>query len=384
MKILHIGPVYSERASGPSESILGLAKGQVSIGCDVALLPSQPTKLSKENVPEGIILLPSPKKRHLNPWKISRSWLNTIIENFGRPDIIDIHDTFIPFQTSLAGLFKKENWPYVFTSRGGLSPLALNVKFFKKKLGSLLFLNHFIKNSKAIHALCENEAKDIQTLYPSSKIFIVPNGIDESLIDLSNQLAPVELNNFHKDNDLVIGFIGRIDVYHKGIDLLLLALGLLEKEKSDKKIGLLMMGPFHTFNDKRQVETLINSLKFPERVILTGPVFGEDKWKLLKACDIFVHTSRFEGMPMAVLEAMAFGKPCLVTPGSNMQDIISACNGGWLCEESPISIAQTITQIGQKEISKRGINARNYVKTHLTWPIVAQQYLEEINKIYII
>lgn len=381
MKILHVGPVYSNCASGPSRSILGLAEGQVSIGCGVALLPSQPTKLEKENIPKGIILLPSPKRRHLNPWKLPKDWLHIIIDNFGKPDIIDIHDTFIPFQVALAKLFRKEDWPYIFTPRGSLSPLALNVKSFKKKLGSLFFHNRFIENSKAIHALCENEANDIRRLYPQHKIFILPNGIEESLLYLSNQLAPMELKDFYKDEDLVIGFTGRINVYHKGVDLLLLSLNSLQDRELGKNIKLLIVGPFYTSHDKYQVKALINSLKFPDRVMIYGPAYGQEKWRLLKACDVFIHTSRFEGMPMAVIEAMAFGKPCIVTPGSNMQDIISDCNGGWLCEESVDSIANTIIQIEREEILRRGINARNYAKEHLVWPMIARQYIEEITRI---
>lgn len=383
MKILHIGPVYSERASGPSVSILGLAEGQISLGCEVALLSSQPTKLSPKNIPNKLLLLPIPKKQHLNPWEISNTWIKIIMEKFGKPDIINIHDTFIPFQTALANLFKKESWTYIITPRGGLSSLALNIKFFKKKLGRLFFFNRFVKNCEAIHALCANEAKNIQTLYPDKKIFITPNGVTDKLLILSDETEPTKLGNFRKNSDLIIGFIGRIDVYHKGIDLLLSALRLLEN-KPNLNIKLLMVGPFHTTHDEKQVKSLINSLKFPERVKVIGPSFGQDKWKLLKACDVFVHTSRFEGMPMAVLEAMAFEKPCLVTPGSNMQDIISTCNGGWLCEESVKSISNTIIQIdkiGKKEILIRGLNAKKYAEENLTWPIIARQYLEKVLKI---
>ena len=381
MKILHIGPIFPNSSSGHYNSMIGLAKGQVSRGCQVAILPSQPTRLTKEDIPKNIGLLPGPKKRHLNPWKLSREWIKIIKQDFGKPDVVNFHSVFIPFHCALAQLFREKDWPYVVTPRGPLSARALRVKSFKKKIGRLLFDNHFIKTSRAILALCKNEAKDIQTLYPDSKVFIMPNGIDESLLSLTSKLRAKKLNGFCEKKDLVIGFLGRIDVYHKGIDLLLSALKVLQCGDLGKNIRLLMIGPFSKPSDESQVKKLINSLKFPDRVMLTGPQYGDDKWEWLMVCDVFVHTSRYEGMPMAVLEAMTLGKPCLVTPGSNMQDIISACKGGWLCEESVDSIANTIGQIEPDELLKRGINARNYAKEHLTWSIVARQYMEKITKI---
>ena len=75
-----MGAVYSNRASGFSNSILGLAKGQASMGHNVAVLPSQPPGISEKMAPASIILLPSPKARHLNPWKLSKGWIKIIRE----------------------------------------------------------------------------------------------------------------------------------------------------------------------------------------------------------------------------------------------------------------------------------------------------------------
>jgi len=383
MKILHVGPVYSNRSSGPSFSILGLAKGEASIDCEVALLPSGPHGINGKAVGNDIALIAGPNKRHLNPWKVSKDWIKVIRENFGKPDIINIHDTYIPFQTALAKLFIKEGWPYILTPRGGLTRGAQGIKSLKKRAGNLFFFKHFVMNARAIHVLCENEAADVRLFYPKANIFIVPNGIDEELFLLSSRLNSKKLKGFRKEGDLVLGFIGRIDIYHKGIDLLLLSLKSLQDRGLGKNIKLLMVGPFYTPNDEQQVRKLIGALIFPDNIMLVGPVYGEKKWRLLLACDVFVHTSRFEGMPMAVLEAMAFGKPCIVTPGSNMQDIVSGCNGGWLCNPSISSISDTLLRIYKEKeaIRERGKNSKNYAKSYLTWPLVAQQWLENFHEI---
>ena len=77
---------------------------------------------------------------------------------------------------------------------------------------------------------------------------------------------------------------------------------------------------------------------------------GEEVLRCLLACDVFVHTSRSEGMPMAVLEAMAMGRPCLVTPGTNMADVVCE-GGGWQCQPDPDSIAESLKDIYQQRDS---------------------------------
>lgn len=383
-KILHVGPVFANRSSGPSNSILGIAKGMVLNGCEIGLLPSEPPGISRELIPADITLLPSPQKRHLNPWVISKKWIEMIYEYFGRPDVVNFHDTYIPFQTALASQCHKEKLPYVITPRGGLTKLAQKIKYQKKTIANLLFFNRFLENAHKVHLLTENEAADYCVLFSNKQTFIVPNGIDEEIFATASKLQKKKLNIFPDRNDhIVLGFVGRIDVYHKGIDLLLRGIKIAQERRVAGKILLIMVGPFYTNNDEKQIKKMIRELKFPDKVTLTGPTYGEKKWDLLNFCDVFVHTSRFEGMPMAVLEAMAFGKPCLVTPGSNLDTIISDCNGGWLCEENPYAISEALIKIEQEKhhIVQRGENARKYAKEHLTWNKIARQWLYNLNDI---
>jgi glycosyltransferase involved in cell wall biosynthesis len=383
MKILHIGPVNPNRASGISESILGLSKAQTALGHSVALLPSVPPKVSREAISQDIFLITNKNQRHYNPWKISNDCLNVIKADFGIPDIINFHDTYIPFHSAFGRICEHKDLPYIITPQGGFTYLAQNVKPLKKKFGNISFMDHFVKKAKALFATSNNEANDMITYYPNSKIFVIPNGIDEELPYIEAKVNPKDLKEFHSKDDLIIGFLGRLDVYHKGIDLLLLAIKSLQDMGYGEKIKLVIVGPFNTNADRTKIESLINSLKYPDKVMIVGPAYGDDKWEWLKTFDVFIHTSRFEGLPVAVLEAMAFGKPCIVTPGSNIQDIISASNGGFLCDESINSIANAIYESKERkdELIKLGNNAKTYAMNNLTWQIIAQRLIKIMENI---
>ena len=73
-------------------------------------------------------------------------------------------------------------------------------------------------------------------------------------------------------------------------------------------------------------------------------VYGPEKKQLILDSDVFLMPSRFEGHPMALVEALSYGVPCLVTPGSNMMDEIQEKNAGWTSECSINGIANALTE----------------------------------------
>ena len=87
-------------------------------------------------------------------------------------------------------------------------------------------------------------------------------------------------------------------------------------------------------------------------------------------------------MPMAVLEAMALGRPCLVTTGTNVTDMVRE-GGGWGCEVNPVSIAEMLKDVCKcrDSLKLRGQQSRQLVKSRFTWHKIAQEFSEEYAKI---
>ena len=384
MNILHVGGIDPSRsAGGQNHSIRGLAAAQAEIGLRVGLLPSLPlpSGASMEEV-RGVFLLEGPRKPHYNPWSISYDWIARIRQEFGTPDIVNFHSTYIPFHTALARRCKQVDWPYVITPRGVMSPLAQSVKRTKKSVANLLFFHSYVKNAAAIHALSPREAKEIQDSFAVKRIFTISNGVEDYLLEARDKLSPANLEDFRCPGDLMLGFVGRIDMYHKGLDLLLKAVAILNSQPGAFGCKLFVIGPFHRKRDERSFFSTVKSLDLKDNIKLLGPKYGEEKLRYFLACDAFVHTSRFEGMPMSVLEAMALGRPCLVTPGSNMGEVVREC-GGWECQPNAQSIAETIKNIYEKRDSLGLIGKRSHelIRSRFTWRKVAEQLFHEYNKI---
>lgn len=384
MKILHVGPIESTRAAGgPNQSIRALTATLAEIGFEVGLLPSVPLPVSAstEKIP-GVYLLKSPGRRHYNPWLISRSWITHIRAEFGTPDLVNFHSTYIPFQIALAKRFRQLSWPYIVTPRGGMTYFAQRAKRSKKLAGNFGFFRSYVKKAAAIQALTDGEAEQIQNLFKIKKIITVPNGVKDELFGAQEKLSPVDLAGFKNNCSLVLGFVGRIDVYIKGLDLLLKALEKVKRQIGESACRLLVVGPFFTSKDEKCFLSMVKRLSLENMVTNVGPRYGQDKLRHFLACDVYVQPSRTEGMPISVLEAMSLGRPCLVTLGTNMGTLVREA-GGWQCQPNPESIFEAIKSIYERKDSLKtlGQRARELIQARFTWRKVAQELGEKYTEI---
>ena len=103
-----------------------------------------------------------------------------------------------------------------------------------------------------------------------------------------------------------------------------------------------------------------------------GPVFGDEKKKLLADSDLFVLSSRDEGFPVSVLEAMAFGLPVVVTKECSFPEIETA-EAGLVVPFDAVELYRAMERIAADEwaAKRMGINGRNLVLSRYDWGIIA-------------
>ncbi len=400
MKILHVGALRLSNSTeattvekcpglqsdGPTRSILGLANELSALGQQIGILSTRP--IHPPIWESAITWLPSVHKQYMLPIIPNiQSWIRTIENDFGIPDLINFHDVYDTFQCALARAIRKKGWKYVVTPRGGLRPIPQSRSKWKKKLVNSLFFRQYINQSVGVIALCENEAKDISHWGVSAPIMIASNGIDPELMRQYEQCCKqYPVSPSHK---LRIGYIGQLDVDIKGLDLILEALYLLKKENRLPPIQLQLIGAFKSRNktkansSKIYISKMIEALGYSLNDVLLGSKTSDDKWRHMLGFDLFFLTSRTEGMPVGLLEAMTFARPCLVTKGTNLDDIITRYDAGWACDttvEGVYSALEKALFSTPQERTKKGQRAQQAVKDHFLWKKSALKYLSEIQK----
>lgn len=118
--------------------------------------------------------------------------------------------------------------------------------------------------------------------------------------------------------------VSRLDVHHKGMDVLLQGLCLLRDEPRPWTLDIYGQGP-----DEGYLRELISWLGLQERVRIHP--HAEDVRTIWQRCHLLVLMSRYEGLAVAMLEAMACGRPVLRTPYGGCAEWIVPGETGYVC-----------------------------------------------------
>ena len=269
---------------------------------------------------------------------------------FNQPDLVVFHECYVMEHLKVAKVLRKKHIKYVIIHHGELSSIAQKKKHLKKMIANILFFNHFTKHAAAIQCLSENEM--LETHFGKKK-FVSTNGI---------HMPSVKKEKFNNDKVHFV-YIGRLDIFHKGLDLLINAIGRCKDELAANHCTFDLYGP-DILGRGDEVRTLIANNGVGDFVTLHDPIQDKEKINVLLSGDIFIQTSRFEGMPLGILEALSYGIPCLVTDGTRVAHLVDEYDAGWSapCDEEQISNVIRLAINEKEKWSQKSQNAISLAK----------------------
>ena len=136
-------------------------------------------------------------------------------------------------------------------------------------------------------------------------------------------------------------------------------------------------------NRRQVVKKLIKDNDVQDIVTLSDAVIGAEKEKILLNADIFIQTSRSEGMPLGILEALSYGVPCLVTDGTCLGDIIQKYNAGWVAQTRSESIAEKLVEaITENNLwSEKSKNSVKLIEDNFSWENISKKTIDEYERL---
>jgi glycosyltransferase involved in cell wall biosynthesis len=208
-----------------------------------------------------------------------------------------------------------------------------------------------------------------------AKVRVVPNGVDVAAIDAARPGPLVRRELGLPDNVPVIGLVGRLDHWGKGHKELFTA---MVRIRGRHPVQALIVGGGRRTPEVRQ---LADSLGLADAVHFLGQ--RRDVPDLLNAMDVFVLPSYSEGVSLALLEAMAAGRPVIATAVGGLPEVVTDGDTGLLIPPRDAdALAQALERLLADPAWARqlGANARNHVREHYS----LERLGREINEIYAI
>ena len=250
--------------------------------------------------------------------------------------------------------------PLIVGPMASLEDVARSIKKRQKLIADRMYTNNMLKNSNGFHCVGNQEKESLVKLGVNpNKIQVIDNAImvdDKKNIKKTEIFKKIDLSQ-NKDPFLIT--IGRIDP-KKGLELLLLTFSKLLKKY--KNLILVIVGT----GNKQYVKTikhLVDELNIQDSVKFTGYVTEAEKIELLSSARLFVTTSQSDIHTTTAIEALAIGKPVVITKNSDFPEI-DDYQAGITVESTHESIFNAISELldNETKIQKFSDNAKRLVE----------------------
>lgn len=244
---------------------------------------------------------------------------------------------------------------------------AMRYKHWLTRLARFKSIQYFYKHFTAIIAVSHGVAKDTHKIskVPLNKIHVVRNPVITDKLLNQSQLPPSHPWLVDKKYPVIIG-IGRL-TRQKGFDTLIRAFAHIN-QKIDSRLIILGDG-----NLKNELEALSKQLGVFEKIDFPG--FSDNPYSYLRTADLFILSSRWEGSPNALTEAMALGTQVVSTncPSGPSELLHDGDIAPLVPVDDPDAMAKAAIQILEKPVDSERI--RNAV-TDYQPAIAARNYLK--------
>ncbi|MFT3913257.1 MAG: glycosyltransferase [Anaeromyxobacteraceae bacterium] len=367
MKVTHLTWLLSNRGGGIPPVIGALARAQAAAGASVEVLGVEDPA---ERPQEGI---PSPRVHPAaGPLALGRAPGLARALAAAPPELLHLHGLFTWTSKDACDFGRRTGRPVVVSPHGMLEAPALARSAWKKRVFRAFVEDDNLRRAACLHALNAEEARSFRAFGLTSPVAIVPNGVE--LPDIAG--APPRDALRRRFPSLSPGrlllFLGRLHP-KKGLHVLVDAWARLAKAGTLDREGwsLVVAGP-DQLGHEAEVRRDAEARGLGGRVHFVGPLWGEAKAEAFAAADAFALPSYTEGFSIAVLEAMAWRLPVVITRACNFD--VEAPGAGLLCEADAASVAAALETLLSRSPAERaalGAAGRALVERAYTWPSVA-------------
>ncbi|OYT53599.1 MAG: hypothetical protein B6U72_05215 [Candidatus Altiarchaeales archaeon ex4484_2] len=203
----------------------------------------------------------------------------------------------------------------------------------------------------------------------------IPNGVDTQRFKPTSDKKLLRKRFNIPEEDLIILSLGRLSDSKRPYTLIDV-FSLIKKKLGNVTLVIAGEGELLEKTKRLVRKRNIKNIKF------LGYVDHEKDVPDLYACsDYYIMTSKYEGQPLTLLEAMSSGLPCIVSNIPNLKIVEDADCGIVVDFGDEEKASEEIISYIEKNNSNQSSNARNYALNNLDWEVIAEKYLKEFERV---
>ena len=383
LRILQVIPWLTVRSGGPATTVVNLAGALEAAGATVTVFATDASaprgyadgKTAHEDaLPAGADALDIEWFPLRQPYRYlySPAMRRALARRMGEFDLVHIHSLYTYPQYAAWRAAVDRRVPYVVSPRGTLDPYMRRRGRGRKWLVDSVWQRRMLDRAAALHLTSDEERRLLEDLRILSPHHVLPNGVNlatyagtpspQSFRDrfLRGSSAPIVLNH------------GRI-ASKKGLDILIAAMAEVRRRIPDAH--LVLVGP----DDEGIASTLqsqADRLGLGQALTFPGVLTGDALQDALAAADIWALPSHTENFGMAVIEAMAAGRPVVTSPHVNIAGEAAAAGALVVADNTADAFATAIVALWQDAERRRLVSDRAVrFARRFDWAALGERYL---------
>lgn len=295
----------------------------------------------------------------------------------GKPHSIKRLAIMLSSIASVKAFFSKSKYDFVLAQSFPIAMVLYVCGYSSNKIIAVehVYAGYYGSVAQKIRKYIYSRIKKVVVLTTDDKCFFDKQLPNELTYVIPNPVRKIKFINASLENKKVIS-VGRLE-YQKGYDNLIICFNEIHKKYPDWKLDIWGDGSL-----RNELQSSIDRVGLNGIITLCG--HSNDIDSKLNDASIFVLSSRFEGFPMVLVEAMSHGIPCISFNCPNgPSDIIKNGENGIIVENQNLSelvIAIESLIENENERKRLGNNAPNSVQ-HFSEEIIAQKWYKLLKSI---
>ena len=355
MRLVHYYPRALAGDGGPTRAMWDWATATYNAGCNVAVIYDADLETQSLLRNPAIPIIPL---KHGGAGRVRMP--RRLATALAADDVLILHSTYIVGNVIAARAARRRGVPYIVMPHGGYDRQARRRRPYRKHAW-LPVERAYLEGSLAVHVFFNSETQDAAEVAPNARWLVAPTGFD------------LPADRWDGGTGGYLAWIGRYDIRHKGLDLLVDAMSRLA---APDRRPLRLHGR-RSEDSVEDVERIAQASGVTDAVTVGGRLDGSDKVDFLRRAVAYVHPSRWEAYSLALVEALAYGVPSVVSGFCAIASELQAADAAIIVDPTPDGIAHGISAIlrSPQRYSDRAVQ---FVRTSLTWPVIIEDYLGQI------
>ena len=356
--LAHFPPDGQALDEGTAKAVAGLAGGAAHGGARVTVV-CDGKSTTRTRSPRGDYDIAC----------LTRDDLQKYVASLNGNSLFLLNGMFHPRVYALSRLLDKRGVGYVVAPHDPYHPSIFQKRAHLKWPYWFLRERPMLRRARAVQVLDDRHAQFLKELGVQTQVIATCNGFSPE------DLCPAEQLRWSSDGPIKLLFLGRLDAFNKGLDLLIQAIpGALECAD----VRLTIQGP--DWGDLQQLQKLANDSK---NVSFLSPDYQKRPWQIIAEHDVLCLPSRFEGFGLAAMEGMLAARVLVISEIAGIARHVRASGCGLVIEPNVKAIRDAVLDLINRrdKWKEMGLAGREYALKNFQWDRIAEDALRQYARV---